>query len=150
MCQRQAKQPTLTNNTKGIGGVLSHVSKAIGGELRGLSRKGIESTTVMKVWPTSCDCMADDYFGIISELVSEILLAPSLPSYHYKPRKMIYFLLPDSILPSPLRPAPTALLKFDNTPPPTFVTLDTVAFPAFDALLADWLPAFVILVAVGQ
>jgi hypothetical protein len=65
-------------------------------------------------------------------------------------RLMIYFLLPDSILPSPLRPAPTALLKFDNTPPPTFVTLDTVAFPAFDALLADWLPAFVISVAVGQ
>src|SRR6266487_4257990 len=45
-----------------------------------------------------------------------------------------YFLPPDSILPSPLRPPLTALLRFDRTPPPTFVILLAVVLSAFDIL----------------
>ncbi|MFI5406053.1 MAG: hypothetical protein ACHQ1D_06020 [Nitrososphaerales archaeon] len=56
-----------------------------------------------------------------------------------------YFLLPDIRLPNPLSPPPTALLRFDRTPPPTFETL-----PATFVILPVVAPlAFVILPVVA-
>jgi hypothetical protein len=51
---------------------------------------------------------------------------------HSYNNRSLYF-LPGDIK---LRPPPIALLRFDRTPPPTFVTLPAVALPAFDILPA--------------
>ena len=62
---------------------------------------------------------------------------------------VFYFLPGDIKLPRPLRPPPTALLRFLRTPPATFVTLPAVVLPAFVILPAVALPAFDILPAVA-
>ena len=63
-----------------------------------------------------------------------------------------YYFPPAMRLPSPLRPPPTALLRFFRIPPPTFVTLPATfdilplaACPAFDILPLAACPAFDIL-----
>ena len=56
-----------------------------------------------------------------------------------------YFLPPDITLPNPLRPPPTALLRFDRAPPAAFVAL----LAAFDTLPTVALPASVALPAVA-
>ena len=59
-----------------------------------------------------------------------------------------YFLLPDIILPNPLRPPPTTLPRFDTAPPAAFVKLPAVEFAAFVKLPAVEFAAFVKLPAV--
>ena len=57
-----------------------------------------------------------------------------------------YFLLPDIILPNPLRPPPTTLPRFDTAPPAAFVILPAVEFRCLCHITCCRVrPAFVIL-----